>query len=68
MEIVLKVQAITYPRTSCVRSSIPVFGPYLTMNPDRSALGPCNLAAAKLEQCFMVKDRVLMAVESVLLI
>jgi hypothetical protein len=68
LEMVLKVQAITYPRTSCVRSSAPVFGPYLASNQDESTLGFCSRMAAKLEQCFVVNDGVLMAVESVFLI
>ena len=68
MEIVLKVQAKTYPRTSFVRSSSPVLGPYLTIEPDQIALVPCNRMAAKLRQCFVVNDMVLMAVECVSLI
>ena len=68
LEMVLKVQAITYPRTSCVRSSIPVFGPYLTINRDESTLAPCNQMAAKLRQCFVVNDMVLMDVEVVICI
>ena len=68
LEMVLKVQAITYPRTSCVRSSVPVLGPYLTIKPDEIALVPCNRMAAKLRQCFVVKDMVLMDVEVVICI
>ena len=68
MEIVLICQAKTYPRTSCVRSSVPVFGPYLTINRDESTLAPCNQMAAKLRQCFVVKDMVLMDVEVVICI
>ena len=68
MEIVLSSQARTYPRTSFVRSSSPVLGPYLTIEPDQIALVPCNRMAAKLRQCFVVKDMVLMDVEVVFLI
>ena len=68
MEIVLSSQARTYPRTSFVRSSSPVLGPYLTIEPDQIALAPCNRMAAKLRQCFVVKDMVLMDVEVVICI
>ena len=68
MEIVLKVQAITYPRTSCVRLSSAVPGPYLTIKPDQTKLAPCRIIAAKLEQCWAVREMVLMAVEVVFLI
>ena len=63
LEMVLKVQAITYPRTSCVRSSVPVLGPYLTINRDESTLAACSQMAAKLRQCFVVNDMVFMALE-----
>ena len=68
LEMVLKVQAITYPRTSFVRSLSSVLGPYLTIKPDEIALVPCNRMAAKLRQCFVVKDMVFMALESVFFI
>jgi hypothetical protein len=68
LEIVLNVQAITYPRTSCVRSSSPVLGPYFGIQPDKTKLVPCNRMAAKLGQCFVVKDDVFMVVEVVSLI
>jgi hypothetical protein len=68
LEIVLKVQVKTYPRTSCVRSSVPVFGPYLTINRDESTLGPCNQMAAKPRQCFVVNDMAFMEIECVLLV
>ena len=68
MEIVLICQAKTYPRTSFVRSSLTVLGPYLTIEPDQIALVPCNRMAAKLRQCFVVKDMVLMDVEVVICI
>jgi hypothetical protein len=65
LEIVLISQAKTYPRTSFVRSSSPVVGLYFTIEPDEIALVPCNRMAAKLRQCFVVNDMVLMAVEVV---
>ena len=68
MEIVLSSQAKTYPRTSFVRSSITVLGPYLTIEPDQIALVPCNRMAAKLRQCFVVNDMVFMDVEVVICI
>jgi hypothetical protein len=68
LEIVLSSQAKTYPRTSFVRSSLTVLGPYLTIEPDQIALVPCNRMAAKLRQCFVVKDMVLMDVEVVICI
>jgi len=40
----------------------------LTIKPDQIALVPCNRMAAKLRQCFVVNDMVLMAVECVSLI
>jgi hypothetical protein len=68
LEIVLSSQAKTYPRTSFVRSSLTVLGPYLTIEPDQIALVPCNRMAAKLRQCFVVNDMVLMDVEVVICI
>lgn len=61
--MVLKVQAITYPRTSCVRSSNPVLGPYFGIHPDKTTLVPCSRMAAKLDRCFVVRNDVFMAFE-----
>jgi hypothetical protein len=68
LEIVLKVQVITYPRTSCVRPSSPALGPYWTIKPDRIAFARCNRVAAKLMRFFVVNDGVSIEVEVVSLI
>ena len=70
--MVLKVQAITYPRTSCIRLSSAVSGPYLTnvepIKPDQIIPALCRVMAAMLKQCWVIRVRVLMAVEVVFLI
>jgi len=40
----------------------------LTIKPDQTKLAPCRIIAAKLEQCWAVREMVLMAVEVVFLI
>jgi hypothetical protein len=80
LEIVLNVQAITYPRTSTIRSisspALGLFGPYLNAKPltENTPIAgaeielTCSQVAEALAQCFVVWDRFLMAFEYDLLI